>query len=125
MLAKAEVKYLRASARKVRLVVELLRNKTVEEAIYILDHVKKGTAPDIKKVVVAAFSNLNSNSQDKVLEKEVCISKIIADGGPMLKRHRAATMGRATPIRHRTCHILVELDKVVETKKGKIQTESK
>jgi len=120
MLAKAEVKYVRMSPRKIRLVIDLIKGKTVEEANSILDGVNKRASDPIKKVLGSAFANLNCNRQDKLISKDVLISAIRADGGPMLVRFRAATMGRATPIRHRTAHIYVELDRIAE-KKPKIK----
>ncbi len=116
MIAKAEAKYLRLSARKARLVIDLIKGKTVEQAGFILDNTNKGACSPIKKVLRSAFSNANNDRQEKFLEKDLCVSLIYADGGPMLKRYRAATMGRATPIRHRTSHVYIELDKVKETK---------
>ncbi|MBU0683787.1 MAG: 50S ribosomal protein L22 [Candidatus Omnitrophota bacterium] len=117
MLAKAEAKYVRISARKARLVSELIKGKTVEEANFILENVNKRASEPICKVVNSAFANLNNNRSEKMLSKEIVISGIKIDGGPMLKRFRAATMGRASAIRHRTAHIYVELDKVI-LKKG-------
>ncbi|MDD4956100.1 MAG: 50S ribosomal protein L22 [Candidatus Omnitrophica bacterium] len=119
MLAKAEVRYVRMSARKVRLVLDLIKGKTVEEAGFILDNTAKGACASIKKVLDSAFANANNNRQEKLLAKEVVISGIKADGGPMFKRYRAATMGRAAVIRHRTTHICVELDMAGSTEKTK------
>ncbi|MDD3089423.1 MAG: 50S ribosomal protein L22, partial [Candidatus Omnitrophica bacterium] len=110
MLAKAYTKYIRMSARKVRLVIELVKGKNLEEAGAILDSVNKGAKEPIKKTINSAFSNLNCNRTDKLLAKDVVISELRAEGGPMLKRYRSASMGRATPIKHRTTHIYVELD---------------
>ncbi len=130
MLAKAEGKYIRIQSRKVRLVTDLVKGKTVEEAGYILNEINKSAAEPIAKVLNSAFANLNNNRQDKLLGNDVFISKITANEGPMLVRYRAATMGRASSIRHRTAHIYIELDKVhkakepVKTKKKK-KTESK
>lgn len=118
MISKAAVKYIRMSARKARLVIDLIRGKTVEDAGFILDNLNKGACGPIKKVVNSAFANANFNKQEKYLSKDLYIADIKADGGPMLKRYRAATMGRATPIRHRTAHINVELDEVTTAKKG-------
>lgn len=81
MLAKAEGKYIRIPSSKARLVLELIKGKTVEEANFILREVNKGACQPIKKVLGSAFANLNANRQDKFLEKEVIISKITADGG--------------------------------------------
>ncbi|MCK4852004.1 MAG: 50S ribosomal protein L22 [Candidatus Omnitrophica bacterium] len=137
MLAKARVKYMRISPRKTRLVLDTVRGKTVERAHAILDSTNKRAGGVVKKVVNSAFANLNSNrpDKDKFLAKDVLISEIKADNGPVLKRYRAATMGRATPVRHRTAHISVGLDKVPAERpeagqagqgsKAKAETESK
>lgn len=125
MLAKAEAKYVRISTRKARLVIDLLKGKTVEDAGYILDSVNKRASSKIKKVLDSAFANANHNRQEKLLSKDVFISRIKADGGPMLQRYRAATMGRATPVRHRTTHIRVELDQIPGAKVKKKKTEKK
>jgi len=109
MLSKAEVKYIRISTRKARLVADLIKGKTVEDAISVLDNVNKRACVPIKKLVNSAFSNANNERQEKLLSKDVVVSVIRADGGPMLYRYRAATMGRATPVRHRTSHLYVEL----------------
>ncbi|KJJ84329.1 Ribosomal protein L22, bacterial-type [Candidatus Omnitrophus magneticus] len=101
---------MRISTRKVRLVLDLIKGKNVEKANYILDTVNKRAGEVIKKVLQAAFANVNFERQQKLTEKDVIVSLAKADGGPMLKRFRAGTMGRAFPIRHRTTHIIVELD---------------
>ena len=111
MLAKAYAKYLRISPRKVGLVVDLIRGKNLEEAMAILDNVNKGARFPLKKTINSAFANLNSVRSDKLLSKDVVITTLRAEGGPMLHRYRAATMGRATPVKHRTSHIYVELDR--------------
>ena len=117
MISKAKAKYIRTSPTKARLVIDLIKGKTVDEANAILDTVNKGASSSIKKVLNSAFSNANFNKQEKYLSKDVIISQIKVDGGPMLMRYRAATMGRATPIRHRTAHIYLEL----EVTRGKLQ----
>jgi large subunit ribosomal protein L22 len=125
MIAKAEAKYVRMSPRKAGLVLDLLRGKTVEEANFILDNVNKGAAVPVKKVLSSAFSNANFNRQEKFLMKDLIVSKISANVGPMLVRFRAATMGRATSVRHRTTHLKVELEavavKVEKTKKRSVR----
>ncbi len=111
MLAKAYTKYVRISPRKAGLVVELVKGKNLEEALAILDHVNKKAGFSIKKTIDSAFANLNSRRSDKLLAKDVIISSLIAQSGPTLHRYRAASMGRATAIKHRMTHIYVELDK--------------
>jgi large subunit ribosomal protein L22 len=126
MLSKAEAKYVRMSSSKIRLVIDLIKGKTVEEADAILDSVNKRAGRPLKKVVGSAFANLNYNKQEKFLSKDIVVSKVTADEGPMLVRYRAATMGRATPVRHRTSHIRVELDKAAApVKKDKAKTKAK
>lgn len=112
MLAKAYTKYLRISPRKMGLVVELIRGKNLEQAMGILENVNKGARFPLVKTVNSAFANLNSQRSDKMLMKDVFISALVAEPGPTLHRYRAATMGRATAVKHRTCHIYVELDKI-------------
>ena len=121
MIAKAKGKYLRLSPTKARLVLDLVKGKTVEEANYILDNLNKRAKAPIKKVINSAFSNLNQNKTEteKIPSKDVYVSVVKADSGPYLMRYRAATMGRATPIRHRTSHIYVELEKKAAPKKEK------
>ena len=125
MVSKAKAKYVRMSPKKVRLVMKLVKGKTVEDANAILGSVNKRAGGPIKKVINSAFAGINLDRQEKLLEKDVVISKIKADGGPMLTRYRAATMGRATPIRHRTVHIGVELDETVVKETKNKQSESK
>ena len=117
MLARANAKYVRISERKVRLVIDLIKGKTVEEAHFILDNLNKRACIPVRKVLNSAFANVNCNRQDKFLSKDVFVSEVRADGGPFLQRYRAATMGRATPVRHRTTHIQVKLDKVSAARK--------
>ncbi len=125
MLAKAEAKYVRISTRKVRLVLDLVKGKTVEEAEMILDNLNKSASSPVKKAVASAMANANHNRQEKLLAKDVVISGIKADGGPIYHRYRAATMGRATPIRHRTTHICVELSEVAGRRPKKEKSGSK
>lgn len=112
MLAKAYTKYLRISPRKMGLVVNLIKGKNLEQAMGILENINKGARFPLTKTINSAFANLNSQRSDKMLQKDVFISTLVAEPGPTLHRYRAATMGRATAIKHRTCHIYVELDKI-------------
>ena len=119
MISKAVGKYIRVSPSKVRLVVDLVKGKSVEEASYILDSTNKRACRPLKKVLDSAFANANQNRQEKLLSTDLFLSRVKADGGPYLMRYRAATMGRATPVRHRTSHIYVELDMVKREKEAK------
>lgn len=116
MLGKAEAKYIRISASKARLLVNLVKGKTVEEANFILMESNKNTGKPLFKVINSALANANKRREEKLLEKDVIISKISSNQGPYFMRFRAATMGRATPIRHRTTHVLVEIDERPQAK---------
>ena len=107
---KAVAKYIRICPYKVRVVLDLIRNKSVNEAVAILENVNKAAADPIRKVVLSAAANaehnLNMNPAD--LKVAACY----ADQGPTLKRVRPASKGRAYRILKRTSHITVVLDTI-------------
>ena len=111
MIAQARGRYLRVSAMKVRQVIDLIRGKDVPSSLMILTHVDKGCTGTVKKVLQSAVS---SAKQKGLREDQLFISRIIADNGPMWKRFRAATFGRATGILKRTTHLTVELDLITK-----------
>ncbi len=119
MLSKAQAKYIRVAPRKARLVIDLIKGKSVEDAEFVLENANKGAARPILKVLRSAFANANNEREEKLIAKNVIVSKIKIDGGPTMRRFRAATMGRAAIIRHRTSHIYVELDHAKEKMKSK------
>lgn len=108
MEAIARIRNLRGSARKARLVLDLIRGKAVPEAENILLFSKKRVSNDISKLLKSAVAN--AQQKDVKLEpEEMIISKVYADDGPIMRRHRPRAHGRATIIRRRTCHITLEL----------------
>lgn len=119
MLSKAQAKFVRMSPRKARLVCDLVKGKSLEDAEFILQSANKGPAAHIKKVMASAFANANFERKAKLLAKDVVISQIRVDGGPTMRRYRAATMGRASIIRHRTSHIYMELEQLKDNEKAK------
>lgn len=110
VVSKAYARYIRVSPRKVRQVIDLVRGEKVGRALATLASINKGARVYVEKLIKSAVSNAKRNPQ--VLTDELVISKITADGGPMLKRYRAAAMGRATMIRRRSTHLAVELASV-------------
>ena len=108
MISKAISRYIRISPRKTRLVADLVRGKPIDEAQAILMNVNKKATLYIKETLNSAVSNATRNPE--ISPSDLYISKITIDGGPMFKRYKAGSMGRAMMIRHRTSHILVELD---------------
>jgi len=109
MIAKAISKYNRIAPKKVMLVTRTLRRMTVAEAYSFLKNVNKKASYLIYNVLKSAFDNVHKKDP-AVKETDLYISKIAVDGGPMFKRYRAASMGRAAPIRRRTSHITIHLD---------------
>jgi large subunit ribosomal protein L22 len=98
------------SPYKARPVIDLVRGKNVNDAINILEFQDRRSAPMIRKVIQSALANA-SNDLDVKLNRLV-IADARVDGGPLLggrKRFMPRAMGRAFPIRKRTCHISVIL----------------
>jgi len=108
MISKAAAKFVRISPRKVRYVIDLIRSKQVPQAQAILNGSPRRAGDIIRKLLNQAIDAAEKNSQ--VQAKDLIVSKITADGGPSMKRFRAASMGRASTIVKRTSHILLELD---------------
>ena len=108
MYAIARVRNLRGSARKARLVLDLIRGKSVPEAQQILQYAKKRVAMKVAKLLNSAIANA-SVKEGKADIDNMIISEVFADDGPIMKRHRPRAHGRATVIRRRSCHITLEI----------------
>lgn len=103
--AKAIVKYVRISPRKVRQVVDLIRGKKVNEALAILRYTPKRASEVVTKVVKSAAANAENNLQ---MEKdELFVTSCFVDQGPTLKRFQPRAQGRADIMRKRTSHITI------------------
>lgn len=110
---RAVAKYIRIAPRKVRLVVDLIRGKGVQEALAILKFTPRGASPVVEKVVRSAVANAENNhnmDSDRLYVKEAFV-----DQGPTLKRFHPRAQGRAYTIFKRTSHITVV---VAEKKEG-------
>lgn len=92
MEAKAIAKYVRVSPQKAGLVLELIRNKKVEEAISILELSSKKSASLIKNVLNSAIANATENHG--MLIEDLTIIRAVANEGPRMKRYRARAKGR-------------------------------
>ena len=108
MVSRAIAKYVRVSPRKVRAVIKVIKGKNTRKALEILANLNKAASIHVEKVLQSAVSNAKKNAS--INAESLYISKITVDDGPILKRYRAAAMGRAVPVRKRTSHIQVELD---------------
>jgi large subunit ribosomal protein L22 len=108
MIAKATAKYIRMSPQKVRLVVDLIRGKNVNEALMVLQFTNKRATGPIEKVVRSAVANATEKSETVDVDN-LFIEKAYINEGPRLKRIRPAPMGRAFQYRRRMSHITIEL----------------
>ncbi|HOC59133.1 MAG: 50S ribosomal protein L22 [Syntrophaceae bacterium] len=105
MEAKAVAKYIRMSPQKVRLVVDLVRGKNVQEAQNILRFTRKYASSVVLKVLKSAVANASQNPD--IDENSLYVKEVFVDQGPSLKRWRARAQGRAAGIKKRTSHITV------------------
>ena len=113
MEARAIQRLVRQSPRKMRLVIDLIRGKDVNEAYAILKFNKKLAAKQIAKTLRSAVANakqkaLKDNASFDV--DRLYVKKAIVNMGQPLKRFTAAAQGRATPIRKRTSHVEIMVD---------------
>ena len=106
---KAQAKWVHSSARKARLVTDLIRGRSVPEARTVLAFSQRAVARDIEKVLRSAIANAESRPDLHWNGDDLIIVAAHADEGPTLKRWRARARGRVARIRKRTCHITVEL----------------
>ncbi len=110
MEVRAIAKNLKISPKKARLVVDLVRGKTVNEAINQLLFLNKKAAGFVLKLINSAVANAEHNFN---LDKNNLYIKVIkVDQGIMLKRWKPRAFGRAAPIRRRRSHITVVLDEL-------------
>ncbi|MGC9973561.1 MAG: 50S ribosomal protein L22 [Bryobacteraceae bacterium] len=106
MEARAEARYVRVSAQKARLVVDLIRGRNAGEAINILRATNKRIAPAVEKVLRSAIANAENRSADVDVDKLV-VSEAYVNEGPRMKRVRPAPMGRAYRYQRRMAHIAI------------------
>lgn len=114
------------SPRKVSVVAALVRGRTVEDAVTLLEHTPRRAALAVKKVVESARANAEHNHNLK--PGTLSIVEISVSAGPRLKRYRPASHGRALPFQRRTSHIRVVVDgeaRVAKKPAAKAEKEAK
>ncbi|MBT3816988.1 MAG: 50S ribosomal protein L22 [Candidatus Magasanikbacteria bacterium] len=127
MQTTATLKYFRTAPRKVRLLVDMVRGKKVEDALVQLQFSKKSAAKPVRKLIESAVANaIHNHKMDK---ESLVISSAFVNEGPTQKRWQPRAFGRAFVIRKRTSHITIVLtgevkEPVLEEKK-KTTTEKK
>ena len=109
---RAIARYVRISASKVKVVIDLIRGKSVNEAVAILKATPKAASPIVEKLLNSAVANAENNKG--LLRDDLYIAEVYADQGPTLRRYMPRAQGRATRIRKRTSHITIILDNAVK-----------
>jgi len=107
--AQATAKYIRTSAQKAGLVLDLIRGKNINQALSALQFSRKAVARDIAKVLRSAVANAQQSDAFGGDVERLFVSKCHADNGPSMKRVRPAPMGRAFRIIKRTAHLTVQV----------------
>jgi large subunit ribosomal protein L22 len=103
--AMARLNYLRMSPRKVRAVAQTVKGRKVQEAFAILEQSERRASRHLLKLLRSAVANANENHD---MDPDALVVKnVLVDEGPALKRWMPRAMGRATPIRKRTCKITI------------------
>ena len=105
MEARAIARYVRVSPRKARVVVDLVRGKSVMRAREILQYTNRAVAEDVEKVLNSAVAN--AEHQHQVRAEQLFVKTAYVDEGPTLKRIRPRAKGSASRIRKRTSHITI------------------
>ena len=107
MEARATLKFLRISPRKVKIVLDLIRGVDAAKAMAILKFTPKAACEPLEKLLASAMANAENNHNMDV--SKLYVAEIFANQGATMKRIRAATQGRANRIRKRTSHIEIVL----------------
>ena len=105
---RAIARYVRISSRKVKIVIDLIRGKKVDEALAILMYTPKSAAPVVEKLLNSAIANAENNLE--LNRDSLYVAEVYANQGPTLKRYWARSHGRADMIHKRTSHITIVLD---------------
>ena len=105
---RATAKYVRVAPRKVKIVVDLIRGKQVDQALAILAYTPKSAAPVVEKLLNSAIANAENNLE--MDRSSLYVAEAYANQGPTLKRYWARSHGRADMIKKHTSHITIVLD---------------
>lgn len=118
MISSAKLRYLRITPRKVRLVADLVRGKTVKRAQSLLSFTQKKATLHFSKLLKQAVANARDNFQ--VDEKNLYISEILVNEGPSRKKRFPRARGSSDIIHKRTSHVMIVLDEIEKAAKKKI-----
>jgi len=119
MPVTAKLRYLRIAPRKVRLVADLIRGKSIEEAQTILNFTIKKAVTPLFKLLKSALANAKNNFQ--LDESNLYVSKITVDEGPRYKRRMPRARGQSSEIQKKTSHVSLVLDEIVKKPSEKVK----
>jgi large subunit ribosomal protein L22 len=105
--AVAHLRYLRIAPRKVKIVIDLIRNKPVKTAMAILNHTPKAASEPVAKLLKSAMANAENNYNMDV--DSLYVAEVYANPGPTIKRIRPRAHGRAFRILKRSSHVTIVL----------------
>ncbi|WP_297854873.1 50S ribosomal protein L22 [Meiothermus sp.] len=105
--AKATARYVRMSPQKVRLVVDLIRGKKLDEARAILKYTPHRASEVVAKVLESAAANGMNDDRKNMLEDQIYVKAAFVDEGPAIKRLLPRARGSANMIKKRTSHITI------------------
>jgi large subunit ribosomal protein L22 len=111
-MAHATLKRFRESPRKVRMVANMIRGRTVDDALSILRLQQRKAAKMLSKVLSSAIANATEN--EKADADQLVVTGVSVDGGPVTKRWMPRSMGRANRINSRTSHVTITVDVPVD-----------
>lgn len=108
MIVKASIKGVRISPRKLGLVASLVRGRTVNDALSILEHTPKKAAPMLAKAINSVAAN--ARDRQNARPEDLTIAELQIDRGPSMKRYFTAARGSARPYKKRTSHINISVN---------------
>ena len=117
MESKAVARYIHQSPFKIRRTLNAIRHMSLDDALNYLQFCPEKASTVIEKTIRSAVSNILNRSEASDLDqKSLKLKEMYVDGGPVMKRFRAASMGRASRLRRPTSHLTV----IVKSKKKRI-----
>jgi len=112
MEGRAQIKYIRTSPRKLRLVCDLIKGRNINEVLGILSMLEQRASSVVEKGIKSAVANIQEKGKQGKVAVDIdkfYLAEVAVDQGPTLKRFRARAMGRAAPIRKKSSHLRVVL----------------
>ena len=102
-------RFLRSSARKARVVANMVRGQRVAEALDLLRFSRKGVGPELAKLIESGVANITEHAKDWDIDRLI-VAEAFVDEGPTMRRFQPRAMGRASRIRKRTSHVTFVLE---------------